>query len=71
MNADIRCSIAVDCGDRIRAPFWEAAGVRVVTGAVEAAALGNALLQGLSLGRFASLEAGRAWAAAAESAATG
>ncbi len=48
----------------VRRALEVAAGVRVVTGAVEAAALGNALLQGLSLGRFASLEDGRAWAAA-------
>lgn len=40
----------------------EAAGVRVISGAVEATALGNALLQGVSLGRFSSLEAARAWA---------
>ena len=41
----------------------DAAGIPVVRGAVEATALGNALLQGLSLGRFATLAEGRQWAA--------
>jgi rhamnulokinase len=48
----------------VKRALEEAAGVRVVAGAVEAAALGNALLQGMSLGRFSSLEEARAWAAA-------
>ena len=42
----------------------EASGTRVVAGAVEAAVLGNALLQGLSLGRFSTLGDARAWVAA-------
>jgi rhamnulokinase len=40
----------------------EHAGVAVVPGAVEATALGNCLLQGLSLGRFADLAEARSWA---------
>ena len=36
--------------------------VRVITGAVEATALGNALLQGLALGRFRDLADARRWA---------
>ena len=48
----------------------EAAGVRVVMGAVESAALGNALLQGVALSRFSSLSEARAWTAS-ESAAVG
>jgi rhamnulokinase len=42
----------------------EASGVRLVAGPPEATALGNALLQGLSLGRFSTLADARAWAAA-------
>jgi rhamnulokinase len=42
----------------------DAAGVRLVAGPPEATALGNALLQGLSLGRFSTLEDARTWAAA-------
>jgi rhamnulokinase len=42
----------------------EAAGVRLVAGPPEATALGNALLQGFSLGRFSTLGDARAWAAA-------
>jgi rhamnulokinase len=38
------------------------AGVPVVAGASEATSLGNALLQGISLGRFADLADGREWA---------
>ena len=41
----------------------EAAGVRLVAGPPEATALGNALLQGMSLGRFSTLADARAWAA--------
>ena len=37
------------------------AGVRVVPGATEATALGNALLQGIALGRFDDLSDGRRW----------
>jgi rhamnulokinase len=48
----------------VRRAVEEAAGVRLVAGPAEATALGNALLQGLALGRFESLEAARAWAAA-------
>ena len=36
----------------VRRAVEEAAGVRLVAGPAEATALGNALLQGLSLGRF-------------------
>lgn len=38
----------------------EAAGVPVLVGAIEATALGNALVQGIALGRFADLEHARA-----------
>jgi rhamnulokinase len=38
------------------------AGVPIVAGASEATSLGNALLQGISLGRFADLAEGREWA---------
>jgi rhamnulokinase len=37
------------------------ARVPVVSGATEATALGNALLQGIALGRFADLAEGRRW----------
>jgi rhamnulokinase len=40
----------------------ERADVRVVAGAVEATALGNALLQGITLGRFRDLTDARRWA---------
>ena len=40
------------------------AGVRIVTGATEATALGNALLQGIALDRFGTLDDARAWASA-------
>jgi rhamnulokinase len=40
----------------------ERSGVRVIAGAVEATALGNALLQGLALGRFRDLADARRWA---------
>jgi rhamnulokinase len=40
-------------------------GVRIIAGAVEATALGNALLQGLTLGRFRDLADARRWASAA------
>jgi rhamnulokinase len=39
----------------------EHAGVPVVTGAPEATALGNALVQGIALRRFRSLDEGRTW----------
>ncbi|MBA2384490.1 MAG: rhamnulokinase [Actinobacteria bacterium] len=48
----------------VRRAVEEAAGVRLVAGPPEATALGNALLQGLSLGRFWTLGDARAWAAA-------
>jgi rhamnulokinase len=38
----------------------EACGVPVTTGSTEATALGNALVQGIALGRYASLEEARA-----------
>ena len=44
----------------------ERAQVPVVAGATEATALGNALVQGIALGRFASLAEGRAWLAGAD-----
>ena len=45
-------------------------GVPVVAGATEATALGNALLQGIALGRFEDLADGRTWARGQSSAAT-
>ena len=48
----------------VRGAVEETAGVRLVAGPAEATALGNALLQGVSLGRFSTLGAARAWAAA-------
>jgi rhamnulokinase len=48
----------------VKRALEEAAGVRVVAGAVESAALGNAILQGVALSRFSSLREGRAWTAA-------
>ena len=48
----------------VRRALEEAAGVPLVPGPAEATALGNALLQALSLGRFATLEHARAWAGA-------
>ena len=48
----------------VRRAVEEAAGVRLVAGPAEATALGNALLQGIALGRFETLGAARAWAAA-------
>jgi rhamnulokinase len=48
----------------VRRAVEESAGVRLVAGPAEATALGNALLQGISLGRFETLGAARAWAAA-------
>lgn len=39
----------------------EATGLPVRVGAVEATALGNALLQGIALGRFAGVDEARAW----------
>lgn len=48
----------------VKRALEDAAGVRLVAGPAEATALGNALLQGIALGRFSTLEAARAWAAA-------
>jgi rhamnulokinase len=48
----------------VRRAVEDAAGIRLVTGPAEATALGNALLQGVALGRFESLAAARVWAAA-------
>jgi rhamnulokinase len=48
----------------VKRALEDAAGVRLVAGPPEATALGNALVQGLSLGRFSRLEDARAWAAA-------
>jgi rhamnulokinase len=45
----------------LRERLAEHSGVPVVTGATEATALGNALLQGIALGRFAGLAEGRRW----------
>jgi rhamnulokinase len=47
----------------VRRAVEDAAEVQLVAGPAEATALGNALLQGLSLGRFPALESARAWAA--------
>ena len=38
------------------------AGARIVTGATEATALGNALIQGIALDRFRDLDDARTWA---------
>ena len=48
----------------VRRAVEAAAGIRLVAGPAEATALGNALLQGVALGRFETLGAARAWAAA-------
>jgi rhamnulokinase len=48
----------------VKRELEEAAGVPLVPGPAEATALGNALLQALSLGRFATFEHARAWAGA-------
>jgi rhamnulokinase len=45
----------------LRERLAEHSRVPVVTGATEATALGNALLQGIALGRFAGLAEGRRW----------
>jgi rhamnulokinase len=45
----------------LRERLAEHSGVPVVTGATEATALGNALLQGIALGHFAGLAEGRRW----------
>ena len=47
----------------VRRVLEEAAGVRVIPGAVEATALGNAILQGVALSRFTGLDDARIWAA--------
>ncbi len=47
----------------VRERLAERAQVPVIAGATEATALGNALVQGIALGRFASLAEGRAWLA--------
>jgi rhamnulokinase len=49
----------------VRERLAEHAQVPVVAGATEATALGNALIQGIALGRFADLAAGRRWIAPA------
>ena len=45
----------------VRDRLAEHAGAEVVAGSTEATALGNALVQGIALGRFDGLEAGRRW----------
>jgi rhamnulokinase len=45
----------------VRDRFAEHAGAEVVAGSTEATALGNTLVQGIALGRFDGLEAGRRW----------
>jgi rhamnulokinase len=51
----------------VRRLLAERAEVRVIRGAVEATALGNAILQGIALGRFGDLNDARRWAAVPES----
>jgi rhamnulokinase len=46
----------------VRRALEDAAGVRLIVGPAEATGLGNALLQGLSLGRFGTLREARGWA---------
>jgi len=46
----------------VRERLAEHTGLPVVAGATEATALGNSLLQGIALGRFADLTEGRRWA---------
>jgi rhamnulokinase len=53
----------------LRERLTEHTGVPVVAGSTEATALGNALLQGIALGRFEDLAAGRAWVRGQSSAA--
>ncbi len=48
----------------VRERVAEHAAARVVAGATEATALGNALLQGIALGRFRNLDDARSWASA-------
>jgi sugar (pentulose or hexulose) kinase len=48
----------------VRERLAEHAGVPIVAGATEATALGNALIQGIAVGRFADLTGARAWIAA-------
>ena len=48
----------------VRERIAEHAAARVVAGATEATALGNALVQGIALGRFRGLEDARTWASA-------
>ena len=45
----------------VRERLAEHTGLPVVAGSTEATALGNALLQGIALGRFGDLAEGRAW----------
>ena len=52
----------------VRERLAEHTGVPVVAGAIEATALGNALLQGIALGRFTDLDEGRRWARGDQSA---
>jgi rhamnulokinase len=49
----------------VRERIAEHAGVPVVAGTTEATALGNALLQGIALGRFGDLAEARRWAGSA------
>ena len=53
----------------LRERLTEHTGVPVVAGSTEATALGNALLQGIALGRFEDLAEGRAWVRGQSSAA--
>ena len=48
----------------VRDRIAEHAAARVVAGATEATALGNALLQGIALERFRNLDDARGWASA-------
>ena len=52
----------------VRERLAEHTGLPVVAGATEATALGNSLLQGIALGRFADLTEGRRWARGDQSA---
>lgn len=45
----------------VRASLSEQANLPVIKGEVEATALGNALVQGIGLGRFADLADARVW----------
>ena len=45
----------------VRERLAEHAGAPIVLGSTEATAFGNAIVQGIALGRFAGLDEGRAW----------